>query len=184
MASAPELILRTLDRHLRGPAQIRLMGGAALILAYGMDRTTEDADLLEDDRECELLIEQSGFSEALEAANAELAPRGLYVSHIWGPEQQILTPTWRTNCRPVPGLDFRHLRVTSLGPLDLIVSKLARADALDLEDVRHLIKHERLSSEAVRTAMDEAVVPKIYTEVFPASRARVEAMLEADAMHD
>ena len=49
--SAVELILHTLDGFLTGPARIRLLGGAALILGYGMLRSTEDADLLEDDGE-------------------------------------------------------------------------------------------------------------------------------------
>jgi hypothetical protein len=45
------LILETLDRHLRGPGTIRLLGGGAMTLAYGMTRTTEDVDLLQDDAE-------------------------------------------------------------------------------------------------------------------------------------
>lgn len=36
MATEAELIIRTLDRHLAGPADIRLFGGAALVLAYGL----------------------------------------------------------------------------------------------------------------------------------------------------
>jgi hypothetical protein len=83
-----EHILRTLGRHLEGPAEIRLLGGAALILGYGLHRSTEDADLLEDDAEVELLIASSNFGAALEATNRELEPEGLYLTHIWGPEQQ------------------------------------------------------------------------------------------------
>lgn len=93
MASEADLILRTLDRHLSGPATIRLLGGAALILGYGRSRSTEDADLVMDDDEVQALIDHSGFSEAVDATNRELEPRGLYLTHIWGPEQQILTPS-------------------------------------------------------------------------------------------
>lgn len=39
-------ILTVLDRHLSGPADIRLLGGAALILGYGRGRSTEDVDLV------------------------------------------------------------------------------------------------------------------------------------------
>ncbi|PYV14591.1 MAG: hypothetical protein DMG07_11660, partial [Acidobacteria bacterium] len=83
-----ERILEALDRHLEGPARIRLLGGAALILGYGLNRSTEDADLLADDREIDLLISEANFGAALEATNRELEAEGLYVSHIWAPEQQ------------------------------------------------------------------------------------------------
>lgn len=75
MASAARVILETLDRHLSAPARIRLLGGAAFILGYGRNRSTEDADLLLDDQEVQLLIDESGFSEALEHTNAELESR-------------------------------------------------------------------------------------------------------------
>lgn len=179
MANAAELILRTLDRHLTGPAEIRLMGGAALILAYGIDRTTEDADLLQDDRECELLVERAGFGDALEATNRELEPLGLYVSHIWGPEQQILTPAWRDRCRPVD-LQLPNLRATALGPLDLIVSKLCRADDEDLADIRFLVEHERLDAEEVRRAMREAMVPEVFRDGYPEACARAETILREE----
>lgn len=59
MASTPLIILETLDRHLSAPGHIRLLGGAALILGYGRQRSTEDADLLLDDTEFRALIDQS-----------------------------------------------------------------------------------------------------------------------------
>ena len=177
MASAPELILRTLDRHLTGAGVIRLLGGAALILGYGRARATEDADLLLDDAECQALIDGAGFSEAVELTNRELEPRGLYLTHIWGPEQQILTPTWRAECRPIALDGLTRLGVTTLGPLDLITSKLARADDDDLEDIEWLIQHEGLSAERVRAAVSSATVPAPLAEVFPASRERLRLLL-------
>ena len=45
MESGPALILRTLDRHLTAAGEVRLFGGAAFVLGYGRDRTTDDADL-------------------------------------------------------------------------------------------------------------------------------------------
>lgn len=68
MAREAELILEVLDRHLVQPGTIRLLG-AALLLGYGLDRTTEDVDLLQDDAEVRALIETSDFGEALEATN-------------------------------------------------------------------------------------------------------------------
>lgn len=179
MESAPALILRTLDSHLSGAGEIRLLGGAALILGYGRNRTTEDADLLLDDRECQVLIEHAGFSEALDATNRDLEAKGLYLTHIWGPEQQILTPSWRENCRRIDLPSLVRLRVTALGPFDLITSKLARADRDDLADIAWLMERERLTPDAVMRAVDSATVPAPLAETFPAARERLVRMLQA-----
>lgn len=62
-----ERILRCLGSHLQGPAHIRLLGGAALILGYGLDRATEDADLLMEDAELEALVDTAKLGEAFQA---------------------------------------------------------------------------------------------------------------------
>ncbi len=41
----------------------------------------------------------------------------------------------RAGCRPVALPGAKHLVMTALGPLDLLVSKLCRADAPDLQDI-------------------------------------------------
>lgn len=174
-----ERILETLARHLRGEAHVRLLGGAALVLGYGLDRMTEDADLLLDDAEIRLLVEQADFGAAIEATNRELEPEGLYVTHIWDPSQQILTPEWRASCRPVDR-DWAgsRLRVSVLGPLDLVLSKLCRADDGDLDDIRFLIEHEQLGRTAVEAAMRIARVPGEFRDVFSEHCQRVLALFE------
>lgn len=174
-----ERILRTLAKHLRGPADVRLFGGAALILAYGLDRTTEDADLLHEDSEVEALVENAGFGEALEATNRELEPEGLYLTHIWGPEQQILTPEWKAACRPLPARFGPRLSVSVLGPLDLVLSKLCRLDDGDLADVRWLVAREGIGREALQSALARARVPRDFVEVFAENRERVLAVFDS-----
>jgi hypothetical protein len=178
VAREAELILQALDRHLTAPGKIRLLGGAALTLAYGMPRSTEDVDLLQDDVEVQALIDGADFGEALAAANAELAPQGLYLSHIWGPEQLTLSPGWRERCRPtsVPGL--LRLAVEVLSPADLVVSKLVRGDDGDLADIAWLLEGH-VGAPEVRRALSTAEVPPLFAEVFPRAKARVEAMLAA-----
>jgi len=180
VAEAAALILRVLDKHLSGPATIRLMGGAALTLAYGLDRATEDADLLLDDAEAQFLVEHCHFGEALERTNKELEPMGLYLSHIWGPEQQILTPQWRETCRQVPRLSgTARLKLEVLSPLDIIVSKLARADDGDWEDMRYLVLHEGLAIDDVINAMKRAQVPDILKETYEQTCPCIEGLLRA-----
>jgi hypothetical protein len=176
MASPARLILETLDRHLTGPAHIRLLGGAALILGYGRLRATEDADLLLDDSEVEALLNESGFGDAVEQTNDELAPLGLYLTHIWGPEQQILTADWRQNCRALQ-LELPRLTASVLGPIDLVCSKLARADDLDLDDIRWVVAHEQLDPAQVLLAARSATVPDVLREVWSQALPRLASAL-------
>lgn len=178
MASPARLILETLDRHLTAPAHIRLLGGAALILGYARQRSTEDADLLLDDQEVRALLDHSGFGDAVEQTNAELEPLGLYLTHIWGPEQQILTSAWRAACRPL-SLGLPRLSVSVLGPVDLICSKLARADDLDLDDAAWLVEQQHLDLEAVLDAARAATVPAVLRETWLAALPRLERRLRA-----
>lgn len=168
-----ERILRTLACHLEGPAQVRLLGGAALILGYGLHRSTEDVDLLHDTAEMQLMIEEANIGAALEATNHELEPEGLYLTHIWGPEQQILTPRWRSQCRSIErDWGTPRLRVSVLGPIDLILSKLCRADDADLDDIRHLIEVEGIERTDVVEALAIACVPDVFEDIFADSGAR------------
>lgn len=174
-----EQILEALDRHLGGPAHIRLLRGAALILGYGLNRSTEDVDLLADDKEGDLLSSEANFPAAIEATNRELEAKGLYISHIWGPEQQILTPEWRTACRFLnKHWGAGNLRVSVLGPLDLILSKLRRADDEDLQDIRHIVRVEGLTRPDVEAAMKRASVPEPFREEFAANCAKVLDLFE------
>ncbi len=118
----------------------------------------------------------------LDETNTELGPRGLYVTHIWGPEQQILTPAWRDNCRPIRRpAGLRWLRATARSPVDLIVSKLCRADDRDLADIQYLIAHERLTAAEVLRALDTAMVPADFVAIYPENRAKVERLVGAGA---
>ncbi len=177
MATEAELILRTLDRHLSGPAEIRIFGGAALVLGYGRQRSTEDADLLMDDAECAVLVDTADFGNAIDRTNAELEPLGLYLTHIWGPEQQVLAPGWRERCRPLALNGLVHLRLSMLGPLDIIVSKLARADEIDLQDILWLVANEHLSPGQVWAGVDKAVAPDILVDAFAEARTRLARVL-------
>lgn len=174
-----ERILRTLGRHLEGPARVRLLGGAALVLGYGLERSTEDADLLLEDRELELLVANANFGAAVEATNRELEPEGLYLTHIWGPEQQILTPGWKASCRPIDrDWGTSLLTVETLGPLDLITSKLCRADDADLDDIHHLIRREGIDRSTLADAIAHAKVPEVFLDVFPDHCRRALALFD------
>jgi hypothetical protein len=147
------------------------------VLGYGRNRTTDDADLLLDDHECQALIDEAGFSEAIESTNLELAPGGLYLSHVFGPEQQVLSPGWREGCRPVALVGLARLRVSCLGPVDLALTKMGRADDEDLADIEFLLRTQQLDGEALRSALGQAVAPTEYAELFAAAKPKVLRLL-------
>jgi hypothetical protein len=68
--------------------------------------------------------------------------------------------------------------VSVLGPLDLVLSKLCRADDADLDDIRYLIEAVPLSREQVEDALHRAVVPDVFAEVFPVNKARALALFD------
>lgn len=88
----------------------------------------------------------------------------------------MLTAGWREACRPV-SLGLERLSVSVLGPLDLICSKLARADELDLDDVAWLVGSLGLDVEEVLTAARGALVPQVLRETWRAALVRLEARL-------
>lgn len=176
MAREAQLILETLDRHLRGPGAIRLLGGAALTLGYGMERATEDVDLLQDDAEVQALIETADFGDALTATNQELQPQGLYLTHIWGPEQLILSSGWRGRCRPLTLPSLQRLRVEFLSPADLIISKLVRADDGDVRDMEFLLTRHTTVAE-VESLLPTVVVPEVFAESWPRASKTLSELL-------
>lgn len=173
-----ERILTTFAGFLKGPAKLRLMGGAALILGYGRQRATEDVDILQRDDEVTGMIASADLGAALEATNQKLEAEGLYFSHIWGPEQQILTPNWELDCRPIDhDWGSPNLQVSVLGPLDLILSKLCRADQGDLDDIEFLIRTQGIDRARFEAGLASALVPVDFREGLPAHADRVREIL-------
>ncbi len=179
MESGPAIILKRLDAHVTAPGMVRLFGGAAFILGYGRARQTEDADLVLDDAECLALMEEASFAEAVERTNAELAGQGLYLTHIFDPSQLILTPRWREACRPVALAGLQRLLVLVLGPVDLALTKLARGDAGDMDDVRFLLETKQLDGAALREGLAVATVPEVLAEVHARTSVELLRLLEA-----
>lgn len=181
MESGPALILRTLDKHLTAQGRVRLFGGAALILGYGSQRQTEDADLLLDDAECRALIDNAGLGEAVEATNRELNPLGLYLTHIFGPEREILSAGWRERCRKVEIEGLTRLEVSALAAVDLVLTKLGRGDEGDFYDIRFLLKTRRVDPQTLRAVLAQAEVPEVLREIFITSRTNLLRLLDESA---
>lgn len=89
-------ILATLDKHLAKRTSLVLYGRAALVLGFsGAPPDTAlslDVDVILTSEQSAALDQDESFWLALEAANTELAPSGLYVTHLFEESQVILRP--------------------------------------------------------------------------------------------
>jgi hypothetical protein len=143
-----EQIAASIDRHLTAPTEIVVFGSAALMLdrRYAVrlsGRITNDVDIIIP-AERELKIESDqGFWKAIESANKELEPTGLYITHIFPEREVTLTPEWQGHIVRLETPHFKNLSITRPRVLDLIVSKMGRGDAQDIEDVRTLLRLEQ-----------------------------------------
>lgn len=182
-------IAATLDRHLVERTEIVVFGAAALLLdpAYARHlatRTTNDVDIIiPAERELQIDADKN-FWGAIVAVNNELESEGLYISHIFPEREVALTPEWQQHLVPmeVPGL--AKLCVSRPRVLDLVISKMGRGDAQDLDDVRSLLRLEHtvsgkiVTAAEVRAAAQRANVPAVYQNIFPGARQRITAVAE------
>ncbi len=185
----PARILRTLDRHLTAPTELTLFGRAALVLGYSAAPSamtaTHDVDAILPLSWIEAEDQNMDFWQAQQRTNAELEPDGLYLTHLFRELDVILSPDWLTHRVPIP-LAFRHLTLFRPATLDLILTKMARADENDLDDIRFLLSQEPLSGHQLRAAFSRARVPDVpeIRELFLAAQPKVLALSAATGNDD
>ena len=137
----PSLILQAVDHHLNHEVQLVIYGRAALCL--GFDKSPPEAAKTQD-------------VDAIEAANAKLASKGLYITHLFSEREVFLREQWQKNLVPIKRLDLRWLRLFRPATLDLILSKMMRGtDPQDMEDAGFMIRHDRISEAKLTHAFAE-----------------------------
>jgi hypothetical protein len=164
--SNAEKILRTLDKHLKGPTSLTIYGRAALQLGFtppqaGADLSLDVDAILPSQQSIELETDYS-FWEALDVTNAELSPVGLYMTHLFEETQVILRPDWLGRRRKlvIPGLEKLTLWCPDV--IDLILTKMMRgADIQDMADVKFLLETGRIPLHELSEAIHSALVPQI-----------------------
>ena len=176
-------IAAALDRHLAATTEIVVYGSAALLLDRPFaerlaGRKTNDIDIIiPSSRELQVDAD-ARFWNAIDATNRELSARGLYISHIFPEREVILSADWQDHLQPVAGL-WAHLQVKRPRMLDLVLSKMGRADVADVADVRSMLALElqisgrRITLAELDAAAAHAHVPDAYSELFPAARERI-----------
>lgn len=173
-----EQILAAIDRRLNAAVELTLYGRAALLLGFAGAPAeyalSQDVDAVLWLGQAEELGQRTNFWEAVEQVNEELAPRGLYVSHLFAEDQVILRPDWRVQRVALRGA-WQQLSLFRLGDLDLLLSKLMRDDPIDRQDALFIVTQARLPRPAIEAAIREARVPDVSEarEQFAAASRRL-----------
>jgi hypothetical protein len=117
------------------------------------------------------------FWRAVQETNRELEPDGLYVTHLFREVDVILQPDWKDR-RVRLDLPLPNLAVFRPATVDLILTKMARGDKDDLDDIRFMLSQERLSADELRGAFARARIPDIpeIRELFQKSEPAVIAL--------
>ncbi len=180
--SNPLRILKTLDQHLTSPAEITLFGRSALALGYSSApadfHNTKDVDGILPLSWLQLPDQHQDFWQAVQRVNALLEPDGLYLTHLFRELDVILRPDW-FNHRVRIDLGLQKLAVFRPATIDLVLTKMARADDDDLQDIQFLIRAESLSRDQLQAAFAAARVPDVteIQELFKRGRLKVLALL-------
>lgn len=179
--SNPLRILATLEKNLSLPAEITLFGRAALALGYDSApihfHNTLDVDgilplywLQEPDQ-------HEDFWDAVQRTNAEMETDGLYLTHLFRETDVIIQPDWMARRLQID-VGLQKLMVYRPSTIDLILTKMARADEDDLQDIAFLLRQEAYSREQLDSAFAAARVPEVLEihEIFIRARPKVLAL--------
>ena len=163
-ADNPSLILQTLDARLNHEVELTLIGKSALWLGFDDVPTaysvTQDVDTVVPAQQSEQMNNDLAFWDALTAANAELQPLGIYLTHIFEEWQIIMRREWLIHRVPIRRPALTHLRLFRPATLDLILSKMMRGDdPQHMEEIRWMIGFENISTHDLETAFASAHVP-------------------------
>jgi hypothetical protein len=176
----PLRILQILDGHLAAATELILFGKAAVVLGFpnspAGSKGTLDVDAIIPTRELEAINRNDQLWKAIETTNLQLEAEGLYITHLFEETQTILTHNWLENTVPLKAAGIAKLQLKRPSTIDLILTKMTRADQQDLEDIEFLIKSDQVSPQSMLAACAAARVPKLeeIQEIFEKAKPLVE----------
>lgn len=150
-AKALKALLLQLEERLQltRPVNVYLAGGMAIHL-YTQDRMTMDVDAEFDARipiPNDLLVD-------VEQGDGSTSP--MYVDTNYNSTFALMHPDYRKEAEFVD-FGLPHFRVHVLQPVDLAVSKIARLQDMDRDDIRSLVLRGLTTADAIQQCADEAV---------------------------
>ena len=87
------------------------------------------------------------------------------------------TLDWKEFLVILPHPEWHNLRLVRPRMLDLILSKMGRGDAKDLDDVVQMLSLEMVGYDTVAEGARRADIPAAYADIFPAARDRILAIV-------
>ena len=180
----PVEIIEVLDSHMDHEVYLVLYGRASLALGFAEPRaaclSTKDVDAIIRFSQLDDMENDLRFWDAVDATNEALAPRGLYITHLFGEEQVFLRPEWEQHIVPVRRPPTRWLRLFRPHTVDLILTKMMRGnDEQDMEDIRFLIEHDGITVAQMEPAFATVRMPDVIElhEAFARALPAVRSML-------
>jgi hypothetical protein len=129
--------LRALDRHVRRPASVVVIGGAAASIAYDSGTRTADIDVW------------TGLSaELLDAAEEARRQTGLAIA-VGSAAVADLPFNYEDRLRSARGLRLRRLAVRFPEKYDLALAKVVRGYQHDLDAIEGIHRRHRLSQRTL-----------------------------------
>jgi hypothetical protein len=161
----PMEILRVFDAHLEHRTELTLFGRSAIALGFSSAPpeylATLDVDAILSLPQLELFREQQfSFWLAQQATNRELDARGLYMTHLFSEVDVIVQPDWTTRRVSITA-PLKNVALFRPSVVDLILTKMARADTQDLKDIEFLFHQEPVSTAEIGGAFSRARVPDV-----------------------
>ena len=156
----PTLILQTVDRYLNHAVRLVLYGRAALWLGFDSAppeaSKTQDVDAIISVAQSEELTADLQFWDAIEAANAELAEQGLYMTHLFNEREIFLRRSWKENVVAVSRPALRWFQPFRPATIDLVLTKMMRGnDPQDMADAKFMIEHDRITKSQLNDAFTQ-----------------------------
>lgn len=144
--------LSEVDRLLPGPVELHCLGGFVTAVQYRLDRPTNDVDYVE-------IIPRDALQvlQQIAGPGSNLAEKhGLHFQHV---TVASLPESYTERLRELFPGRFRNLRLFGLDPHDLALSKLARNNPVDRDDVAYLAKTVPLDPDLLRKRYREELRP-------------------------
>lgn len=153
----PSIILTAVDQRLNHQVRLVLYGRSAICLGFD-DAPPETAET--QDVDAIISFAQSGelegdldFWNAIEGANAELAAKGLYITHLFREQEIFLRTCWEKEIVPVKRPALLQLQLVRPATVDLVLTKMMRGrDPQDLADAKFMIEHDTITKMQLSNA--------------------------------
>jgi hypothetical protein len=140
--------LRALDASLTRNVDVFLVGGMAAILGYHADVKTADIDVY--------AIEKGTDADLQRAARVAREVTGIDLS-IGRASIAELPYDFAERTKALRGVKFQRLTVTVPDKYDLVLSKAIRAYPHDLEAIRSIHDHHRLSEKTLASRFETEI---------------------------